>query len=69
MIMSLPFSSQAKQLRISSIFRQTVSSKHNIQIMMGWSVKLNTMRRLYGLNWTHVDVVADSLCVQGMGLG
>lgn len=67
MFLSLPYSSQAKHLRVCSIFRQTASLKHNIEVLIGWSVKLNTMRRLYRLNWPYAPV--DSSCMQGMGSG
>ena len=46
----LPYSSQAKQLKISSVFSSFFSELVPVNIKVAWSVKTNTFRRLAALN-------------------
>ena len=52
--LSLPFNDQLSNIGIPSLFRCTVGCIIPLDIIMGWSVKVNTMRRLYRLNWPGV---------------
>ena len=52
---TLPYSSQAHNLRVAGIFRQSVGNIIPITLLNGWSVKPNSMRRLYRLNWPRVQ--------------
>ena len=63
---SMPFSSQAKSLQISKLFRSSFSTcpdldNLGINLRVAWSTKMNSMRRLYRLNWPR--------CAQSMGIG
>ncbi len=49
-VFTMPYSKVAKSLHIPSIFR-TSFDKYPYEIIVGWKVKANTMRKLYCLNW------------------
>jgi hypothetical protein len=50
-IMSLPFNAQLDTLGVPKVFKLMFGSIIPIDIKLGWSVKRNSMRRLYRLNW------------------
>ena len=49
--MSLPFNAQLDTLGVAKVFKLVFGSIIPIDIKLGWSVKRNSMRRLYRLNW------------------
>ena len=49
--MSLPFTAQLESLGVARVFRVLLGSIIAIELKLGWSVKVNSMRRLYRLNW------------------
>jgi hypothetical protein len=49
--LALPFSTQASNLKIVAAFRSSVSVIIPIDLRLGWTIKPNTMRKLYRLNW------------------
>ena len=53
-VLSVPFSTQLNQLGLCNLFRASVGSIIPIDLRLGWSVKINSMRRLYRLNWPSV---------------
>ena len=53
-VLSVPFSTQLNQLGLRSLFRASVGFIIPIELKLGWSVKINSMRRLYRLNWPSV---------------
>ena len=50
-VMSLPFNVQLESIGIAKVFRSTLGSIVPVELKLGWSVKINSMRRLYRLNW------------------
>ena len=60
-VMSLPFNAQLESLGVARVFRALLGSIIPIELKLGWSVKVNSMRRLYRLNWPCVR--------QSMGIG
>ena len=64
---SMPYSSQAKSLCISKLFRSSLGSfpeldNLDINLRVAWSTQMNSMRKLYRLNWPRVQS-------QSMGYG
>jgi len=53
-VLSVPFSPQLDQLGLRNLFRASVGSIIPIDLRLGWSVKVNSMRRLYRFNWPSV---------------
>jgi hypothetical protein len=59
----LPFQKDLQQLGINSIWSKLVGANLPIRLRVAWSVRPNSLRKLYGLNWP-----ADC-SVQGTGIG
>jgi hypothetical protein len=51
LFLSLPFNAQLADIGISSIFKSCFGCLVPLNLILGWTVKMNTMRRLYRLNW------------------
>ena len=53
--LALPYTDSAKALKINRMFVSSIASASlcylNMSLRVAWSSKLNSMRRLYGLNW------------------
>lgn len=49
--LALPYTSQLASIKVASLFRSSLGLLLPIHIKLGWSVKINSMRSLYRLNW------------------
>ena len=55
----LPYSDQAKHICVGKHFRSAFSNCVPINLVVAWSVKINSMRKLYRMNWPHISESAQ----------